>query len=106
MATDFTDMTAEEILALIEAANTEVAARQNRDALQRDINNVLVQARENGAAHPPKRQWDGTPHIDESYALGETTVHDGVEYVSRIPNNTCHPAECRTGWERIDGDPS
>lgn len=102
MAIDFTDMTPEEILALIEAGRKEVEVRQTRDALQRDINQVLVQAREHGAAHQPQREWTGTPHIDESFALGETTVHDGVEYVSRIPNNTCHPAECRTGWERVE----
>lgn len=104
MAIDFEKMIPEEILALIEAGKKNVEVRQTRDALERDINDVLVQAREHGAAHPPKRQWDGTPYIDESYALGETTVHDGVEYISRIPNNTCHPAECRTGWKKQDTD--
>lgn len=100
MTIDLTNMTPEEILALIEAGKKEVEVRQTRDALERDINNVLVQAREHGAAHRPKRNWEGPPHIDESYALGETTVHNGVEYVSRIPNNTCHPAECTTGWKQ------
>lgn len=105
MTIDLTDMTPDEILTLIEAGKKEVEVRQTRDALQRDINQVLVQAREHGSAHPPKRQWDGTPYIDASFALGETTELDGVTYESTIPNNQCDPRECRTGWKRID-DPT
>src|SRR5699024_914703 len=84
---DFTDMTPEEILELIEAAEKEVAARQNRKALETEINDVLLRARSNDAAKTPDREWSSTPHIDESFALGETTVLDGVTYESKIPNN-------------------
>lgn len=101
---DFTDMTPEEIFELIQQLEKEMAARQNRDALETEINNVLIKARENGAAHQPKKQWDGTPYIDESFALGETTKINGVTYQSTIPNNMCDPRECRTGWKQIDPD--
>ena len=101
---DFSDMTPEEILELIEQAQKEVAARQNREVLETEINDVLLEARRNQAAKPPAYEWTGTPHIDESYALGETTVKDGVRYRSVIPNNRCTPEECKTGWVQDDGD--
>ena len=99
---NFDDMTPEEIFELIQQLEKEMAARQNRDALETEINNVLIKARENGAAHQPKKQWDGTPYIDESFALGETTKINGVTYQSTIPNNMCDPRECRTGWKQKD----
>lgn len=99
---NFDDMTPEEIFELIQQLEKEMAARQNRNALETEINNVLIKARENGAAHQPKKQWDKTPYIDESFALGETTKINGVTYQSTIPNNMCDPRECRTGWKQKD----
>lgn len=101
---DFTDMTPEEILELIEAAEKEVAARQNRQALETEINDVLLRARSNGAAYEPAPEWKGAPPIDESYAVGETTVKDGTTYTSEIPNNICVPGECLTGWKKQEPD--
>lgn len=102
---DFTDITAEEIFELVQAGEDEVKARQNRKALQTEINDVLLKARQNDAATTPAHEWNGTPHIDQSYALGETTVKDGVRYRSAIPNNRCIPGECQTGWVQAS-DPS
>jgi len=97
---DFSNMTPEEIYELMRQLEKELAARQNREALTRDINNVLLTARVNGAAYEPDPEWTGTPPIDESYAVGETTTKDGVQYESVIPNNVCVPGECLTGWKK------
>lgn len=97
-------MTPDEIFELIQQLEKEMAARQNRDALETEINDVLLRARSNDAAKTPDRQWTTTPHIDESFALGETTVRDGVTYESTIPNNMCDPRECRTGWKQVEPD--
>lgn len=103
---DFSNMTPEEIYELMKQLEKELAARQNREALTRDINNVLLTARVNGAAYQPDPEWTGTPPIDESYAVGETTVKDGVGYTSVIPNNVCVPGECLTGWKKQEPDAS
>ncbi|MEH0058812.1 hypothetical protein QDX25_07210 [Auritidibacter ignavus] len=95
-------MSSDDLFALIDAAKDEAALRQTREALERDMNNVLLEARENGAAEAPSSWWKGTPSIDESYAVGETTILDGVEWVSCIPANRCTPGRCAIGWERAD----
>ena len=97
---DFTQMTPEQIFELMQQLENELKARQNREALTRDINNVLLTARVNGAAKNHDPEWTGTPPIDESYAVGETTVKDGTTYTSEIPNNVCVPGECLTGWKK------
>lgn len=104
---DFTDMTDEQLYELLQQINKDLAARQNREALTRDINNVLLTARVNGAAYEPDPEWTGTPPIDESYAVGETTTtKDGTTYTSAIPNNMCAPGECLTGWKKQEPEAS
>ena len=103
MTIDFTNMTPEEIYELMQKLEEEMRVRQNRAAIERQADQVILDARENGAATKPPLKWEPV-HIDKAFALGETTRHNGVTYVSTIPNNTCIPGECKTGWHEVEDD--
>src|SRR5690625_1628486 len=100
---DFTNMTPEEIYELMKQLEEEMRVRQNRAAIEQEANQVILDARENGAATKPPLKWEPV-HIDKAFALGETTRKDGTTYVSAITNNVCIPGECKTGWHEVDDD--
>src|SRR5690625_5197075 len=100
---DFTNMTPEEIYELMQKLEEEMRVRQNRAAIEQEANQVILDARENGAATKPPLKWEPV-HIDKAFALGETTRKDGTTYVSAITNNVCIPGECKTGWHEVDDD--
>ena len=100
---DFSDMTPEEIYDLMQQLENEMKTRQNREAIEQQANQVILNARDNGAATKPPLKWEKV-HIDKAFAIGETTRKDGTTYVSAIPNNVCVPGECKTGWHEIDDD--
>ncbi|WGH82535.1 hypothetical protein QDX25_05120 [Auritidibacter ignavus] len=101
---DFSDLTNAEMYELMHQLENELVTRQNREALARDINDVLLTARLNGAAREPADEWTATPPIDEAFALGETTVKDGETFVSQLPINVCTPGHCKTAWKKHDPD--
>ena len=100
---DFTEMTDEQLYELLQQINKDLAARQNRAAIEREADQVILNARETGAATKPPLKWEQV-RIDKAFALGETTRKDGITYVSAIPNNVCIPGECRTGWHEVEDD--
>lgn len=100
---DFTDMTPEQIYELMQQLEDEMRTRQNRAAIEREADQVILNARETGAAQKPPLKWEQV-RIDKAFALGETTRKDGITYVSAIPNNVCIPGECRTGWHEVEDD--
>lgn len=103
MAIDFENMTPEEIYELMQKLEEEMRVRQNRAAIEQEANQVILDARENGAATKPPLKWEPV-HIDKAFALGETTRKDGTTYVSAITNNVCIPGECKTGWHEVEDD--
>lgn len=100
---DFTNMTPEEIYELMQQLESEMRVRQNREAIEREADQVILNARENGVAAKPPLKWEQV-RIDQAFALGETTRKDGTTYVSAIPNNVCVPGECKTGWHEVEDD--
>src|SRR5699024_10621666 len=100
---DFEGMTPEEIYELMQKLEEEMRVRQNRAAIERQADQVILDARDNGAATKPPLKWEPL-HIDKAFALGETTRTDGTTYVSAITNNVCIPAECKTGWHEVEDD--
>lgn len=103
MDIDFENMTPEQIYELMQQLEDEMRTRQNRAAIEQEADQVILDARENGAATKPPLKWEKV-HIDKAFALGETTRKDGTTYVSTIPNNTCIPGECKTGWHEAEDD--
>lgn len=103
MAIDFENMTPEEIYELMQQLEEEMRVRQNREAIEREADQVILNARENGAATKPPLKWEHV-RIDRAFAIGETTRKDGTTYVSAIPNNVCIPGECKTGWHEVKDD--
>ena len=100
---DFTNMTPEEIYELMQQLEAEMRVRQNRAAIEQQADQVILDARENGAATKPPLKWEPV-RIDKAFALGESTRKDGITYVSAIPNNVCIPGECKTGWHEVEDD--
>src|SRR5690625_5574737 len=100
---DFTNMTPEEIYELMKQLEEEMRVRQNRAAIEQEANQVILDARENGAATKPPLKWEPV-HIDKACALAEATRKDGTIYVSANTNNVCIPGECKTGWHEVEDD--
>ena len=50
---DFTNMTPEQIFDLMQQLENEMLTRQNRAAIEREADQVILNARENGAATKP-----------------------------------------------------
>src|SRR5690625_3821673 len=75
---DFTDMTPEEIYELMQKLEEEMRVRQNRAAIEQEANQVILDARENGAATKPPLQWEPV-HMDKGFAFGETTHKYGTK---------------------------
>src|SRR5690625_6915493 len=73
---DFTNMTPEEIYELMKQLEEEMRVRQNRAAIEQEANQVILDAREKGAATKPTLKWEHV-YIDKDFALGDNTSKDG-----------------------------
>lgn len=105
---NFQDLTSDELLELMENLEQEFAHRQTSERLRSDVEKVIDDARESGAARTPKDREDFVRPRDvtEAFKAGETTTWEGRTFRSAITPNLCHPRECRTGWiEENDPEP-
>ena len=88
---DFTDMTNEELYALIEDAQTELGRRQTRDVFDRELAEVVQKGRESGIIETPEvgEEWQAG-HV---YSLGDVVTHDQKRYESLHPYNSWRPGD-------------
>ncbi|UEJ84020.1 hypothetical protein Bra3105_06825 [Brachybacterium halotolerans subsp. kimchii] len=102
-------MTDEELAEAQRAVSDELARRQSAEALERELNAVLVGARESGVASTPEQgaEWRRPLSVVDAYALGDTVTHDGKTWASTITPNTWEPGVA--GWraqDSADGTPA
>ena len=104
MGLDFTDMTDEELYALVKDAETELGKRQTCDVFEQQVDELYESARSSGAIKAPEQgeQWKQPLGAHDAYAKGDVVTHDGAEWVSTVTPNVWEPGV--SGWHRTPED--
>lgn len=101
---DFQTMTPTELSDLIDSAKCELVRRQNLDVLQRDLNLVIQQHRQEGTIITPEPGGEWQEGI--LYGIGDITTHSGKTWRSLTAPNTWEPGVA--AWRQVlkDGGPA
>ena len=101
---DFTEMTNEELYALIDDAQTELGRRQTSEKFEQQVNELYESARASGAITAPEQgeTWAQPLGAHDAYAKGDVVTHDGAQWVSTVTPNVWIPGQ--SGWHRKPED--
>ena len=105
---DLSTKTPAELDQLSEDIKAELLRRQNAGVVDREIGEVLAQARQNGVAawHEPGEAWSQPTTAADAYLAGDTVEHKGSTWESTLNGNVWEPGI--SGWrrQRKDGKPA
>lgn len=103
---NFDDMTMEELIALYEKAQRELAERQTREAVDREVAKVITDYREGSdvPAPVPGAKFVQPKGASDSYVKGETVNVAGKLYESTLSCNMCAPeGDCtHAAWKPVE----
>ena len=103
---NFDDMTMDELVALYEKAQRELAERKTREAVDREVAKVIQDYRE-GSDVPdpvPGAKFVHPKGASDSYVKGETVNVGGKLYESAVSCNMCAPeGNClHAAWKPVE----
>lgn len=103
---DLTTMTEQELFALIESAEKEIATRKTVAAVNKQVADVLKVARRDGVIATPDlgAPWVQPVDATTAYMAGDVVTHNGRMWVSTVDYNVWEPGV--SGWHEKPTDGS
>lgn len=101
---DYTTMTDQQLVDMVDGAQEEIVRRQNVEAVNRDVAAVLRQARANGAAETPTPgdPWKQPTGAHDAYMAGDVVTDNGKTWESTVDYNVWSPNV--SGWRERPAD--
>lgn len=105
---DYTTMTEQELVDLVDAAQDEMRRRQTVEAVNKQVADVIKVARRDGAIETPEpgKPWVQPTGAHDSYMSGDVVTDAGRTWESTLDNNVWRPGQ--SGWREktADGTPA
>lgn len=104
MSIDLDSLTDEELAGLIEDAKALLAKRQSRAAVDRQVADVLRNARAEGVTDTPDEgaDWEQPGGAHDAYLRGDIVEHENKFWASTIDYNVWEPGV--SGWREQPGE--
>lgn len=103
MSIDLESLSDEELSTLVESAQSLLARRQSRAAVDRQVAEVLRAARAGGVTEAPEGDaWKQPTSAADAYLAGDVVVHSGKLWASTVDYNVWEPSV--SGWREVPGE--